>query len=141
MSIQDYYDDPVNLPQLSPDELLGMMVLRDVDGALVKAKVVHQIMDCDAENHSQIKFPLSLGEGQSEEIISYNELTNLVMESKEAKELGTNDIKTSSGILDHQGPLKSHDLKHRVSSYNVLVDWDDGTQTWDPLHFIGKQIL
>ena len=49
MSIQDYYDDPANLPQLSPDELLGMMVLRDVDGALVKAKVVHQIMDCDAE--------------------------------------------------------------------------------------------
>ena len=26
-SIQDYYDEPVNLPMFSPDELLGMMVL------------------------------------------------------------------------------------------------------------------
>ena len=27
-SIQDYYNDPVNIPIFSPDELLGMMVLR-----------------------------------------------------------------------------------------------------------------
>ena len=38
-------------------------------------------MDCDAKNHQQIKFLLSLGDGQLEEIIPYNELSNLVNES------------------------------------------------------------
>ena len=44
-----------------------------------------------------------------------------------------------SGILDHQGPLKQHDPRYKGSSYNVLVNWDDGTQTWKPLNIIGKQ--
>ena len=79
-SIQDYYDEHVNLPMFSPDELLGMTVLCPVDDNLVRAKVVRKIMDRDAENHSQIKFLLALGDGQLEEIISYNELSmNLLL--------------------------------------------------------------
>ena len=38
-------------------------------------------MDRDAENHNQIKFLLALGDRQLEELISYNELSDLVSES------------------------------------------------------------
>ena len=138
-SIQDYYDSPIALPTFSPDELLGMTVLRQVDDNLVKAKVVQKIMDRDSENHQQIKFLLALGDGQLEEIISYNELSDLVEELKAAKESGRNDLITYSGIVDHQGPMKQHDPKYCRSSYNVLVDWDNGTQTSKPLNVIGKQ--
>ena len=79
-------------------------------------------MDHDAENHQQIKFLLALGDGQLEEIISYNELSDIVVESKASKENGQTDMLTHSGILDHQGPLKQNDPKNRGSSYNVLVD-------------------
>ena len=96
-------------------------------------------MDHDTENHEQIKFLLALGDGQLEEIILYNELCNLVMESLVAKDSGQQDVITFSAILDHQGPLKSHDPKYKGSSYNVLMDWDDGTQTWEPQNIIGKQ--
>ena len=89
-------------------------------------------MDRDAKNQSQIKFLLSLGDGQLKEIISYNELSDLGMESKEDKESGEHDFLTYSGILDHQGPLKAHEPKYKGSSDNVFVDWDDGTQTWGP---------
>ena len=123
----------------SPDKLIGMTILRTIDKDVIRAKVVCKIMDREAENHSQIKFLLSLGNGQLEEIISYNELSDLVTESMSAKESGVQDVMTYSGILDHQGPLKRHDPRFKGSSYNVLVDWDDGSQTWEPINIIGKQ--
>ena len=137
--MQDYYNDPVNIPIFSPDELLGMTVLSELDDSMVHTKVVQKIMDRDEVNHQQIKFLLSLGDGQLEEIISYNELSNLVAESMAAKASGQSEFALYSRILGHQGPLKSHDLKYHGSLYNVLVDWDDGMQTWEPLNMIAKQ--
>ena len=95
-------------------------------------------MDCDAENHQQIKFLLSLGDGQFEEIISYNQLSNLVNGSMATKESGQHDF-TYSGIINHQGPIKKNDQKYKGSSYNVLVDWDDHTQMWEPINIMSKQ--
>ena len=138
-TIQDYYSEPVQLLVFSPDELLGMTILRPVDDELVRAKVVRKIMDRDAENHQQIKFLLALGDGKLEEIISYNELNDLVTDSLAAKESGQHDLISYAGILDHQGPLKNHNPKYKGSSYNVLVDWDDKTQTWEPLNTMAKQ--
>ena len=59
--IQDYYNDPVNIPIFSPDKLFGMMVLREHDDSMVHAKVVRKIMDQDEMNHQKIKLLLSLG--------------------------------------------------------------------------------
>ena len=116
-----------------------MTVLREVDDKILRAKVVRQIMDRNAENHQQIKFLLPLGDGELEDIISYNELSDLVVESMASKENGQMDKFTYSGMLDHQGPLKRNDPKHHGLPYNVLVDWDDGTQTWEPLNLMAKQ--
>ena len=116
-----------------------MTILKNDGGDLIRAKVVRKIMDHDAENHNQIKFLLALGDGQLEELISYNELSDLVSESLAAKESGQQDFVSYSGILDHQGHLKAHDPRYKGSSYNVLVNWDDGTQTWEPINLIGKQ--
>ena len=79
-----------------------MMILKDNGSEIVHAKVVRKIMD-------QIKFLLALGDGQLEELISYHELSNLVTESLATKESGQQDFASDSEILDHQGPLKSHD--------------------------------
>ena len=88
-------------------------------------------------NHQNIKFLHSLGDGQLEEIISYNKLSNLVKESMAAKKSGQSEFSSYSGIVDHQGPL--NDPKYHGSSYNLLVDWDDGTQMWELLNMIAKQ--
>ena len=103
---QDYYDDLIDLPSFLPDKLLGMTVLRKIDDDLLRAKVVQKIMDHDAKNHQQIKFLLSLGDGELEEIISHNELSDLVNESMAAKESGKHDFISYSGIINHQGPIK-----------------------------------
>ena len=116
-----------------------MTVLREYDDTMVRTKVVRKIMDQDEMNHQKIQFLLSLGDGELEAIISYNELSDLVTESMAAKESGQNECFLYSGITDHQGPLKAHDPKYHGSSYNVLVTWDDGMQTWEPLNMMAKQ--
>ena len=128
-SIQDYYDEPVHLPTFSPNELLGMMIVKDDGGEFICAKVVRKIMDRNAENHDQIKFLRALGDGQLDELISYNELCDLVTELMATKESGQQDVASYSEILDHQRSLKAHDPRYKGSSYNVLVSWDDGSQT------------
>ena len=51
-NMQDRFDVPVNLPQFSPEELLGLTFLHDVgDGECVHAKIVKKILDRDAKNH------------------------------------------------------------------------------------------
>ena len=108
-SNKDYYEEPVHLPTFSPDEVLGMTIVKDDGGEFIHAKLVRKIMDRDAENHNQIKFLLALGDGQLEELISYNELSDLVTESMATKESGHQDVASYSRIFDHQGPLKAHD--------------------------------
>ena len=116
-----------------------MTVLHTLDEEVLCVNVVCKTMDCDSENHQQIKFLLSLGDRQLEEIISYNELCDLVIEKMDNKDNGHHDFITYSGILDHQGPLKNHDPRYKGSTYNILINWEDGTQSWEPLNFMAKQ--
>ena len=55
-NMQDCFDVPVDLPQFSPNKLLGLTFLCDVgDGERVRANVVKKILDRDMENHERIK--------------------------------------------------------------------------------------
>eukprot|EP00977_Amphora_coffeiformis_P026758 scaffold29883_cov112-Amphora_coffeaeformis.AAC.1 len=55
-NVQDLYDVPIKLPKFSPEELLGLTFLHDVDdGQQVRAKIVKKILDRDAENLERIK--------------------------------------------------------------------------------------
>ena len=46
------------------------------------------------------------------------------------KDNGHHDFIMYSGILDHQGTLNNHDPRYKGPTYNILIDWEDGTQTW-----------
>ena len=39
-SIQDNFKDPINLPTFSPDKLIGMTILHEVDDKMIRTKVV-----------------------------------------------------------------------------------------------------
>ena len=76
---------------------------------------------------------LSYDDDKIEEIVSYNELCDLVAEQHEREESGEMELFAFREIGDHQGPLKSTDPRYKGSSYNVLVLWEDGSETWEPL--------
>jgi hypothetical protein len=66
----------LKLPKLSPDELLGITFLRDT--------VVSKTKDKDAENHENLKFVcvLPVGDSNFDEILTYQELSNIIEESR-----------------------------------------------------------
>ena len=131
-SIQDHFDVPVILLRFSPEELLGLTCLHQLpDGQIVRAKIVKKIHDRDADNHQRIKMLVSYDDDKVEEIVSYNELCDLVAEQHDKEEAG--DLFGFRETLNHEGPMRPSDPNYKGSSYNVEVLWDDGTKTWEPL--------
>ena len=60
-TVSDQFDEPISLSTFSPEELIGMTFLRDVDdGQRLRAKVVRHVIDCDAQNHHNLKFSSAL---------------------------------------------------------------------------------
>ena len=41
-------------------------------------------------------------------------------------------------IDGNYGPLKKGDLEYKGSSWNVKVNWENGSSTYEPLHFFAK---
>jgi hypothetical protein len=73
------YPSKLKLPKLSPDKLLGITFLRDTDdGQTLRANVVSKIKDRDEENHQNLKFLCVLGDNDYDEILTYQELSNII---------------------------------------------------------------
>ena len=136
----DIASPELKLPHFSPDELLGLTFIRNMDdGTSCRAKVARKIIDNDAANHQKIKFLLELSDGTLEELIAYNELSDLIEQQHET-ELHQPDRASWAfkEITEHQGPLQPTDRRYKGSSYNVLVHWEDGSETFELLSIMAK---
>jgi hypothetical protein len=116
--------DPPNLklPHFSPDELLGLTFIRDMpDRRKVRASVARKIRDDDAANHQKIEFLVEISNGELDDVITYNKLSNTIEDQH--KELNEPESATWAfkAINEHQGPLNTSDHRYKGSSYNVLV--------------------
>jgi hypothetical protein len=127
----------LSLPEFSPDELLGQTYLRDMeDGQQMRARVSRKIQDMDAANHQEIKFLIEVGEGAFDEIIAYNELSDLIErrnleETEEAED--ANAGWAFKAITGHHGPIASTHQDYKGSSYNLTVLWEDNSEMYEPL--------
>jgi hypothetical protein len=140
MAVQDA--TKISLPSFSPDELLGTTFLLDEeDGTVVRAEVMQKLYDRDAADHERIKFIIKLGDGEGrlDEIMAYNELCDIIERQHEAEANG--ELSTHSPfvcISGHEGPLRKGDARHKGCGYNVKVEWQDGTSSWEPLSIFIK---
>jgi hypothetical protein len=129
----------LKLPKFSPEELIGKTFIRDMDdGNSYRAQIVQKILDNDAANHEKIKFIVKLGEGDFDEIISYNTLSNIVEEQEDIHNGNTDTVWAFKQIKAHFGPLKLQHPDYKGSSYNLLIEWDDGSETLEPLDIMIK---
>ena len=48
------------------------------------------------------------------------------------------DLFRLMSVTAHQGPLMPQDPEYMGSAWNTLVNWEDGSKTYEPLHLIGK---
>jgi hypothetical protein len=70
----------LKLPHFSPDELLGLKFISNMDhGSKCRAKVASKIVDNDAANHHRkIKFLAKTSDRKVKEIITYNEVSDFI---------------------------------------------------------------
>ncbi len=74
--------------------------------------------------------------GQFDEIISYNDILEY-LDKKVRNDLSDNEQAYKfCDITAHQGPLTPKDPGWKGCKYNVLVEWETGETTYEPLNSI-----
>ena len=99
-------------------------------------KVVEDIGKADGERIQNLNYILGIGNGKVEELISYNQLANhLEVAAKEDNEI-SNHLYKLRALIGHQGPLKPIDSNWKGCKFNVLVEWQTGEKTYEPLSIL-----
>ena len=130
-------DNPIPMTNIDIPNLLGRSFLLppEDNGERHMAKIV------DIDDHGQpfddIKFKLKIHKDQAEEIMSYNQLMDYIQKGTDAEE-DPDSLFKFRDIVAHQGPLESTDPNHKGSKYNVMVEWESGEITYEPLALISK---
>ena len=101
----------------------------------------HMAKIIDIDDHGppleDMKFKLKINKDQAEEIMSYNQLMDYIQKGTDGEE-DLDLLFKFKDILAHQGPLESTDPNHKGSKYNVMVEWESGEVTYEPLTLISK---
>ena len=130
-------DHPIPMTNIDIPNLLGRSFLLSPEdnGERYMAKII------DIDDHGQhledIKFKLKTSKDQAEEIMSYNQLMDYIQKGTDAEE-DPDSLFKFRDIVAHQGPLESTDPNHKGSKYNVVVEWESGEITYEPLALISK---
>jgi hypothetical protein len=128
----------LKLPKFSPGELQGLTFLHKVGDETFRAEVVEKVITTDERNEKDIiQFLVKVGGDDRQELIAYNELSDLI-ERQRTIEAAGETMFTFKAIKDHQGPLKAGDARYKGSKFNVLVEWEDGAETWEAFELIAK---
>jgi Reverse transcriptase (RNA-dependent DNA polymerase) len=120
-----------------PDELINRTYLTDPDerGQRFRAKIVQKIIETGKtlqDHPDNVKFLVTIeGQENYDEIVAYNDILDHLEEQMTEEKLWL-----FKDIIAHEGPLKPGDPSYKGSSYNVMIAWEDGSQTFEPLHVI-----
>ena len=138
--LKSKHDDDIKngipMPTIDPSELIGRTYLKnpEEDGSRYRAKIVALIDEHEnglANHPDRVKFRCSVNDNDYEEIVSYNDIINHI----EKDDLNSDEWKFKD-IIGHQGPLSKGDKNYKGSRFNVLVSWETGESTYEPLHII-----
>ena len=130
-------DNPIHMANIDIPNLLGRSFLLPPEDN----GECHMVKIIDIDDHGQpledIKFKLNINKDQAEESMSYNQLMDYIQKGTDAEE-NRDSLFKFRDIVAHQGPLESTDPDHKGSKYNVMVEWESGEVTYEPLTLISK---
>jgi hypothetical protein len=123
-------------PIFDPQDLVGCTFLLDEqeDGQKFRAKIVKLLEDHESElqeNPTRIKFLCSVNGDKAEEIITYNQMLDYISHDEEDPV-----VWKFHQITAHQGPLTPDHPDYNGSSYNIMIEWENGEITSEPLTVI-----
>ena len=139
----DFSADPLRtenptVPNLPPEEMIDRTFLMppQEDGTRYRAKIIKLVEDYKKgipDSPELVQFRC-LVNNEREEIVAYSDIAEFI----EQDHTWDGQWKFRE-ILDHEGPIKPSDKKrYRGSRYNVLVLWESGERTWEPLARVDK---
>jgi hypothetical protein len=95
---------------------------------LLIQSVVDDYLDGVEQNPERIRFLCKLQDEDREELIAYNEILNYLETQEQGEQLWK-----FKRITGHEGPLESHHNSYKGSKYNVMIEWENGEITSEPL--------
>ena len=120
-------DNPPPMSIINLDDLLGrtFLIPMDENGERKRATISEHVKD-------QLRFKLKIDGDQLDDLISYNQLMEYLEDKTDTGPLEDGFYRFKC-IKDHKGPYTSSDPEYNGSSYNLLIEWEPGEQTWEPL--------
>ena len=133
-------DGSDNTPPMSIinfDDLLGRTFLLPMDenGERKRATISEHVNDLCQEQVSredQLRFKLKIDGDQLDDLNSYKQLMEYLEDKTDTGPL-EDGLYRFKCIKDHKAPYTSSDPEYNGSSYNLLIEWEPGEQTWEPL--------
>ena len=131
-------DNPIPMANIDIPNLPGRSFLLppEDNGEHHMAKIID--IDDYGQPLEDIKFKLKINKDQAEEIMSYNQLMDYIQKGTDGEE-DPDSLFKFRDIVSHQGPLESIDPDQKGSKYNVMVEWESGEVTYEPLTLISKE--
>ena len=124
--------NPTTSVRLPPEELTDRTFLMppNEDGSRYRAKIVGIVNDhvSKTEGHPELVKLKCIVNDQYEEVVAYNKIVEFI-----------EDDQTWDGawrfrkIHDHQGPIRPSNPRYKGSRWNVLIEWETGEKSWEPL--------
>ena len=93
---------------------------------------VKDLYQQQVSREDQLRFKLKIDGDQLDDLISYNQLMEYLEDKTDTGPL-EDGLYRFKCIKDHKGPYTSSDPEYNGSSYNLLIEWETGEQTWEPL--------
>ena len=123
---------------ISPDDVVNRtyLTMPDEKGQRYRARIVQPIVDktSDKVEGDEIKFLVRIEGAKKDEIVAYNKVLEYLEEELTDP---TERFWNFKEIIAHEGPLDDKHPSYKGSLYNVLVVWEDGSRTFEPLKDFG----
>ena len=97
--------------------------------------MVEDIEKADGERIQNLSYILAIGNGKVEELISYNQLVGHLEAADEDNEI-SDDLYKFRALIGCQGQLKPTDPIWKGCKFYVLVEWETGEKTYEPLSIL-----
>lgn len=129
-----------------PEDLIGRSYLMDPEknGERFRAKIIEKIIERENDveeglnNIGKTKFLVSIeGSKQPKQIVDYNVILDHINKQMDDNPDPSEVYWKFKRIVSHQGPLQSSHPDYKGSLYNVMLEWEDGQFTYEPLKMIG----
>ena len=109
----------LSMPSINPHKIVGEKFITTLNRDAFRAEV--------KEHRGDDKFLVQFGEGDHEEILTYNYVLDMI---NNRLDTGDNGYLSFEDIIDHQ--------VNKKRKYEILIKWCTGETTWEPLNVIRK---